>query len=78
MSHVAETAPFFAPPLDLDVNEHAIHSRHSAELGTGVLRFGLALRWPVARAQLVLSATVPASASLRLDLECPGPSSAAP
>ena len=36
MRHVAETAPFLAPPLDLDDNEHA-----SRRISTPLITMGL-------------------------------------
>ena len=38
MSHVAETAPFPAPPLDLDDNEHAIRRISTPPVTMGVSR----------------------------------------
>ena len=38
MSHVAETAPFLAPPLDLDDNEHAIRRISAPLITMGVIR----------------------------------------
>ena len=37
MSHVAETAPFLAPPLDLDKNEHAIRRISTPPVTMGLL-----------------------------------------